>query len=74
MAKTKRYRLNVGLTWPASAKDARRLKAGVPANTVRAEAGEIRDDIWPASLPWLIEQELVTPVTDEEAGDGEVRE
>jgi hypothetical protein len=39
----------------------------------RVEAGEIATDIPAQSLPWLIDQECVTVIEDEDQTDGEIR-
>lgn len=56
-----RYRVNVGLQYPT----ANGLRSPVP--------GEVVDDIPEVSLPWLLEQGLITPLPEEVTGDGEVR-
>jgi hypothetical protein len=54
-------RANVGLTY------------WVDGQRRRVEAGEIATDIPAQSLPWLIDQECVTVIEDEDQTDGEIR-
>lgn len=51
-----KYRVKTGLNW------------GTGKEAKRAEPGEIREDIPPKSVPWLLAQDHIEPV-EEKGGD-----
>lgn len=66
MAAKTRYRLLTGLNWPKDPAVEARLRAGeqIPPDEiewVRAEKGEVRDDVPALSVPWLLEGGQIEP-------------
>lgn len=73
----KRFEALVGLEYPTDPRAIAALLRGedVPVDRQRlrrAEAGEVVGDIPACSVPWLLEQGLIRPVTEEVTDHGEV--
>lgn len=60
-----RYLVHTGLTWPASPADVALRRAGKPCEMKYAEPGEVRDDLHPSSIAWLLERKHITLVEQE---------
>ena len=50
-----KYKLKTGMHWKAQPTD---------EEEIRAEAGEVRDDLNEKSIPWLLKQELIELVEE----------
>lgn len=57
-----KYRALIGLTFPATAADVKKRKAGEPHKMKRVEAGGVTSSIPPESIGWLLEQGYIEEV------------
>lgn len=68
-----KYRVLVGLRYPANPKEMRRKKLGEwPIEFANREPGEVVDDIPPESAKWLLADGLIEPVAAKSATKKEV--